>query len=112
MKQRITYVVKNPDEFSPEQLEVKQSSKGPSFTIKNVDAAKEHRITLGLDELPDEVLSNIEAFRSTKLIVPSSVKSSNNGTNYTSAGPLPALIQQHHPSHHVSLPVYTSSSRP
>jgi hypothetical protein len=56
MKQRITYVVKQPDEFSPEQLEVKTDSNGPVFTIKNVDAAKEHRLTLGLDELPDEVL--------------------------------------------------------
>jgi hypothetical protein len=56
MKQRITYVVKKPEDFSPEQLEVKQDSTGPVFTLKNVDAAKEHRITLGLDELPEEVL--------------------------------------------------------
>jgi hypothetical protein len=55
MKQRITYVVKKPEEFSPEQLDVKTDQKCPVFTIKNVDAAKEHRITLGLDELPDEV---------------------------------------------------------
>jgi hypothetical protein len=55
MKQRITYVVKNPEEFSPEQLEVRKDPEGPIFTIKNVHAAKEHRITLGLDELPEEV---------------------------------------------------------
>jgi hypothetical protein len=55
MKQRITYVVKKPEAFSPEQLEIKQDPKGPIFTLKNVDAAKEHRITLGLDELPKEV---------------------------------------------------------
>lgn len=51
MKQRITYIVQNPDEFSPEQLDVR----GDLFAVKDVEAAKEHRTTLGLDELPDEV---------------------------------------------------------
>ena len=53
MKQRITYVVKNPEKFSPEQLVVKDDS--TSLTLNHVHAAKEHRITLGLDELPGEV---------------------------------------------------------
>ena len=51
MKQRITYIVQNPDAFSPEQLDVRRDV----FAVKDVEAAKEHRITLGLDELPDEV---------------------------------------------------------
>lgn len=55
MKQRITYVVKNPDSFTPEQLVVKPD--GTQFALKQVVAAKEHRITLGLDELPSEVTS-------------------------------------------------------
>ncbi|CBY00975.1 predicted protein [Plenodomus lingam JN3] len=56
MKQRITYVVEKPDEFSPDQLSVENSgSSGARFLLKGVKAAKEHRITLGLNELPDEV---------------------------------------------------------
>ncbi|KAF2474115.1 PIG-X-domain-containing protein [Lindgomyces ingoldianus] len=51
MKQRITYLVRNPDEFTPEQLAVKPSS----IALRKVNAAKEHRITLGLEELPDEL---------------------------------------------------------
>jgi hypothetical protein len=58
MKQRITYIVRKPDEFSPEQLEVDDES----FTVKGLNAVKEHRITVGLKELPREVLSpNISA---------------------------------------------------
>ncbi|KAF2854348.1 PIG-X-domain-containing protein [Plenodomus tracheiphilus IPT5] len=56
MKQRITYVVDKPDEFSPDQLSVKnEGSSGPRFALKGVNAAKEHRITLGLKELPEEL---------------------------------------------------------
>ncbi|RYN53689.1 hypothetical protein AA0118_g9417 [Alternaria tenuissima] len=55
MKQRITYVVKNPEEFTPEQLKVDKDLRGPWFALTDVDAAKEHRITLGLDELPNEI---------------------------------------------------------
>jgi hypothetical protein len=55
MKQRITYVVKNPDTFTPEKLDVKKDGKKDSFSVSEVHAAKEHRITLGLDELPREV---------------------------------------------------------
>lgn len=55
MKQRITYVVKNPDDFTPNQLDVGEDKHGPYFALDNVFAAKEHRITLGLDELPEEV---------------------------------------------------------
>jgi hypothetical protein len=55
MKQRITYVVQNPEEFSPEQLVVKSDEQGPLFALKGVQAAKEHRVTLGLDELPRRV---------------------------------------------------------
>ncbi|EUC38131.1 hypothetical protein COCCADRAFT_32815 [Bipolaris zeicola 26-R-13] len=52
MKQRITYIVHNSDTFSPEQLEVGTDKRGPVFALKGIEAAKEHRITLGLDELP------------------------------------------------------------
>jgi hypothetical protein len=55
MKQRITYVVKDPDSFTPELLGVKKDGHRDSFTTEGVQAAKEHRITLGLDELPSEV---------------------------------------------------------
>jgi hypothetical protein len=55
MKQRITYVVKNPDTFTPDLLEVKKDGSKDSFVVSGVQAAKEHRITLGLNELPSEV---------------------------------------------------------
>ncbi|KAL5121698.1 protease B nonderepressible form [Pleosporales sp. CAS-2024a] len=55
MKQRITYVVKDPDTFNPDLLQVKKDGARDSFVISRVQAAKEHRITLGLDELPSEV---------------------------------------------------------
>lgn len=51
MKQRITYLVHNPEEFTPEQLEVTSSS----LKLDKLNAAKEHRITIGLSELPREV---------------------------------------------------------
>jgi len=51
MKHRITYLVKDPDTFTPEQLVVKDGS----VTLNQVDAVKEHRINLQLNELPSEV---------------------------------------------------------
>ncbi|KAF2999296.1 protease B nonderepressible form [Curvularia kusanoi] len=53
MKQRITYVVTDPDSFKPEQIDVQKGikGKGDTYVLTRVKAAKEHRITLGLDEL-------------------------------------------------------------
>ncbi|KAF2128292.1 PIG-X-domain-containing protein [Dothidotthia symphoricarpi CBS 119687] len=59
MKQRITYVVRNPDSFTPEQLSVKNDAAGATFTLKDIDAVKEHRITIGLDELPGELSTSL-----------------------------------------------------
>ncbi|KAF2790813.1 hypothetical protein K505DRAFT_281887, partial [Melanomma pulvis-pyrius CBS 109.77] len=56
MKQRITYLVQDPDVFSPEQLDVK----GGSLTLDQVNAAKEHRVTFGLSELPGELSKAFE----------------------------------------------------
>lgn len=53
MKVRITYVVTEPESFNPEQIDVQKGKNGGSDAVelKRVKAAKEHRITLGLDEL-------------------------------------------------------------
>ncbi|KAJ4379197.1 protease B nonderepressible form [Didymella sp. IMI 355093] len=53
MKARITYVVTEPESFNPEQINVQKGRNGErdTFKIERVKAAKEHRITLGLDEL-------------------------------------------------------------
>ncbi|KAF1362061.1 PIG-X-domain-containing protein [Lizonia empirigonia] len=53
MKQRITYVVTEPESFNPEQISFKKEASGNAavFELNGVKAAKEHRITLGLDEL-------------------------------------------------------------
>ncbi|KAF1966463.1 PIG-X-domain-containing protein [Bimuria novae-zelandiae CBS 107.79] len=48
MKQRITFLVKDPDSFTPEKLEVKDES----LAMSAVEAVKEHRFTISLDELP------------------------------------------------------------
>lgn len=54
MKQRITYLVPNPDDFHPDLLEVESAS----LSVRDLKSAKEHRITLGLSELPLEVHIN------------------------------------------------------
>lgn len=53
MKERITYVVTEPESFSPEQIDIQSRKHGEpdTFKVERVKAAKEHRITLGLDEL-------------------------------------------------------------
>ena len=53
MKQRITYVVHNPDDFDPSQLRLPPTNN--AFTLDLVNAAKEHRLTFSLSELPQEV---------------------------------------------------------
>ncbi|KAF2490460.1 PIG-X-domain-containing protein [Lophium mytilinum] len=51
MRQRITYIVHDPDEFNPDKLHVFDDS----FSLVSVDAAKEHRLTFSLSELPQEL---------------------------------------------------------
>lgn len=64
MKQRITYLVPNADDFNPDLLTVTDTS----LSLHNVKAAKEHRITFGLSELPQEVyISTCLVVRSLKL---------------------------------------------
>lgn len=53
MRHRITYFGRPGSSFSPEQVIVTADS----LTVHNLDAAKEHRITLGLTELPKEVMT-------------------------------------------------------
>lgn len=53
MKQRITYIIHKPGDFDPEKYLV---VKGDSLSLKEVDAAKEWRITFSLEELPQEVM--------------------------------------------------------
>jgi len=51
MKERITYIRDNQDEFHPGQLEVGNNS----MHIKSLKAAKEHRLTFDFSQLPTEV---------------------------------------------------------
>lgn len=53
MKQRITYVVHNPNDFDPSQLRLSPTNN--AFTLDLVNAAKEHQLTFGLSELPQEL---------------------------------------------------------
>ncbi|KAE9968352.1 hypothetical protein EG328_007624 [Venturia inaequalis] len=54
MKERITYIVRDPknNEFNPETLEINKN--GLSFT-KGVDAAREWSVTVGLNELGERI---------------------------------------------------------
>ncbi|KAF2199276.1 PIG-X-domain-containing protein [Delitschia confertaspora ATCC 74209] len=56
MKQRITYIVHDPESFNPTSLIVK----GDTFSINGADAAKEHRITFSLSELPQEITKYLD----------------------------------------------------
>ncbi|KAF2026085.1 PIG-X-domain-containing protein [Setomelanomma holmii] len=60
MKQRITYVVTNPESFAPEQLSVTNSYDQDVLGVKGVRAAKEHRFTFGLYELPRELSTALQ----------------------------------------------------
>ncbi|KAH7386847.1 PIG-X [Phaeosphaeria sp. MPI-PUGE-AT-0046c] len=60
MKQRFTYVVKKPESFTPELLEVAKEGSKDVFELRDVQAAKEHRITLGLGELPSELSAALQ----------------------------------------------------
>jgi hypothetical protein len=60
MKQRVTYVVTNPENFSPEQVEVAKNGAAHRLSLRGVHAAKEQRITLALDELPGEVCYGLD----------------------------------------------------
>ena len=52
MKQRVTYLLHDSNmELGPDQVQVANAS----LAIDGVNAAKEHRITLGFEELPQEV---------------------------------------------------------
>ena len=46
-------MVTDPDSFNPDQIKVQRGSKGKgdTYVLTRVKAAKEHRITLGVDEL-------------------------------------------------------------
>ncbi|KAH8725225.1 PIG-X [Phaeosphaeriaceae sp. PMI808] len=61
MKQRITYVVTKPELFTPEQLEVSKDEY--SMSVKGVHAAKEHRFTFGLEELPEEFSAALQQWQ-------------------------------------------------
>lgn len=51
MKQRLTYLVKDVSTFDLDKLEVTKDS----FLVQGLHAAKEQHLTIGLDELPQEV---------------------------------------------------------
>ena len=52
MRERVTYIIRNPDVgFDPSKLEIEDST----FTVSGIDAAKEYQITLNPAELPYEV---------------------------------------------------------
>lgn len=53
MKQRLTYLLRDPKEFSLSQVRVTTES----TSVEALDAAKEQHLTFGFDELPQEVNS-------------------------------------------------------
>ncbi|KAF2750111.1 PIG-X-domain-containing protein [Sporormia fimetaria CBS 119925] len=59
MKQRITYLVPEADDFHPDLLSVRDAS----LSVRNLKAAKEHRITVGLSELPEKLRNVLGEWR-------------------------------------------------
>ncbi|KAJ4353874.1 protease B nonderepressible form [Didymosphaeria variabile] len=59
MKQRRTYLVEDPDTFTPEQLEVIDGS----LSLKGLEAVEEHRVTFNVDELPEEIRKFLEQWQ-------------------------------------------------
>ena len=51
MKERITYVIRDPDAFSPDQLRVNDTA----FDTHLLPAAKERRLSFSFAEIPHEV---------------------------------------------------------
>ena len=55
MKQRVTYIVSEEAAksggYDPSNLDIKSEW----LTVKKLDASKEYRVTLGLEEVPEEV---------------------------------------------------------
>ncbi|KAJ5165330.1 uncharacterized protein N7500_007160 [Penicillium coprophilum] len=56
MKRRITFIQRVDADFDPEQAVLSASS----LSVRNLDAAREDRITVGLDELPKELRTVLE----------------------------------------------------
>ena len=52
MRERITFIHGAEDAFDPQQLTVDNKA----VEVKSLQAAREHRLTFGLSELPQEVL--------------------------------------------------------
>lgn len=57
MRQRITYLQEPQDSLDPSTLKVTKNS----ISTKNVVAAREEKITFGLQELPQELVGVLEA---------------------------------------------------
>lgn len=110
-------MVTNPESFTPEQLNVYKTESHHVFSVNGVQAAKEHRFTFGLDELPSEVCrysNRIMRIRRLDIILThcSSAPLSNNGMNSTFVGRLQRPTDPHHRSHHVYRLGCMSSSLP
>ena len=58
MKERITFLHHADHAFDPKQLQLQKDS----LRVKSLKAARQDRLTLGLDELPQEV-SNSQAHK-------------------------------------------------
>lgn len=56
MKQRLTYLLRDPSKFSLERIQVSETS----VQLNGLDAAKEQHLTLSLSELPQEVLQTMD----------------------------------------------------
>lgn len=59
MKERVTFLNHQGQDFEPAQLQLQNDS----LRLKSLKAARQDRITLGLDELPQEVHIYIQSLR-------------------------------------------------
>jgi len=87
MRQRTTFVHDPNDTFDPKQLHVQSDS----IHVKSLKAAREDRLTLGLYELPQEVMVKMFTFVSMVTHSTSYGEYSSNIMSYISDGLQPVL---------------------
>ena len=57
MKERVTFLNHQGQDFDPAQLQLQNDS----LRLKSLKAAREDRLTIGLDELPQEVYLQLQS---------------------------------------------------
>lgn len=113
MKRRVTFIQPPDAPFEPHQATLTAST----LSLRDLDAAREDRLTFGLDALPEEVSMTCQEIRECTELMKFHFRSSSamfllNPTNSTSAGPPNSPSTLSHRSRAESPPVYMCTTLP